>query len=533
MKTIINPPENSLKLKSGTQAFLLYLLLFSLFWLLPHYSAGQIKHDYVWVMGTNGLPSDTTASSATRFGVNILNFNNGELNIKRVFQDTDFDFANASMSNAGGKMLFTSNGCSVFQADGEVMENGTGINPGVAYSTGFCPQQGYPMVKGMLVLPFPGSDSLYCLFHKAVVLGDASPFSVYNGIVYSTVVDMSANNGLGAVVEKNNIVLEDTLLNDMHAVRHANGIDWWVISSSSNKNTYFTMLFTADGVSGVFEQEIGPSSVHGINGMSVFSPDGNRFARYDRGLQVMVFDFDRETGQLSNLTNMIADTVSNASGGTIAFSPSSRFLYVASNNELYQFDLEAAEIQSSRVLLDVYDGYKYLDIFPASFGFMQLAPNCRIYMSTRSATPFYHVINYPDRKGHECGFVQRGQPLIATNIGSIPNNPNYNLGTGFPVCDSTIQLVVSSVPVLPPRQEVLVYPNPASSYIIVEMPQPLTANSEWSLYNAVGQRVVSKVLERGFTMVQVWLPDVAPGLYFWEVTGEGGRFGSGKLVVTQ
>lgn len=505
--------------------------IFILFFILPFCSIAQNKHDYVWVMGDNGQPTNSE-DPQNHFGVNILDFNGGGLNIDRNYQETDYDFANTSMSNSNGELLFISNGCGVFQADGELMENGGGLSPGVAYSTGFCPQHGYPMVKGVLSLPLPGIDSLYYLFHKAVVFGDA-PFNVYNGIVYSTIVDMSANNGLGAVVEKNNVVLEDTLLNDLHAVKHANDTDWWVISSSSNKNTYFTILLTSNGVSGVFEQEIGPSSVHGINGMSIFSPDGSHFARYDRGLQVMVFDFDRETGQLSNLLTMIANTTSNASGGTLAFSPSGRFLYVASDRKLYQFDLEAVEVQESRVLLGEYDGYKYLNIFPASFGFMQLAPNCRIYMSTRSSTPFYHVINHPDRKGHECGFVQRGQPLIATNIGSIPNYPNYNLGTGFPVCDSTIQLVVNSVPVLPPRQEVLVFPNPATDEVTVRLPQPSNGRAEWSLYSTVGQEVASQVLKRGGSEVQVSLSGTPPGLYFWEVRTEGRRTGSGKLVVAR
>ncbi|MEZ4953184.1 MAG: T9SS type A sorting domain-containing protein [Saprospiraceae bacterium] len=501
--------------------------------LTPAILLGQVKHDYIWIMGDNGEPSFPNEPSATRYGVNIFDFNGSELNITRKYQDTDFYLTNASMSDTSGNLLFFTNGCKVFQADGEVMENGNGLNPGAAWSFGLCPQNGAPLFKGSLILPLPGSNSTYYYFHGTLALGDGSDpdYTVYQNHLYLTIIDMSANNGLGKVVLKNDPVVTDTLFGDLQAVRHANGEDWWLVTSKGNGNRYFHVLLTKDGVAGVFEQEIGPAADPFFLANPAFSPDGTRYARYDRGNQALVFRFDRETGLLGDLVQLEADTTSQGFDGSVAFSPSGRFLYVNSFERLYQFDLEAADIQSSRVLLGEYDGYKYLDIFPASFGMMQLAPDCKIYMPTNSATPFYHVIQYPDRKGHACGFEQRGLPLIATNAGSIPNFPNYRLGTGHPVCDSTIQLVVHSVPVLPPRAEVLVYPNPAGNYVTIEMPQVLASGGEWSLYNAVGQRVALQRMARGAMRVEVALPDVPPGLYFWEMRGGAQMVDSGKLIV--
>ena len=82
-------------------------------------------------------------------------------------------------------------------------------------------------------------------------------------------------------------------------------------------------------------------------------------------------------------------------------------------------------------------------------------------------------------------------------------------------------------------REVLVYPNPASNYITIEIPQPLASGGEWSLYNGVGQRVVLQPLARGATRVEVPLSGVPPGLYFWEMRGGEARKGSGKLMVLQ
>ena len=504
-----------------------------LVFLYPIIAFGQFKHDYVWLNGYSaGIFNEPNNPYYDDYGINMLNFNNGELNITRDYRDSDFYLNDASISSADGELLFYTNGCKVFQADGQVMKNGEGLNPGVAYEIGLCPDDGNSVSNGSLILPLPGSDSIYYIFHKSLDWGDLVNIVFLDAILYTTVVDMSKNGGLGEVMVKNDTIIYDTLSNNMHAVRHANGEDWWVVTADGVNNIYHKVLLKADGVAGVFEQSIGPPNTIHRNGMSCFSPDGTMLALWDQLTQVVLFDFDRETGELGNLRQMVADTsVANSFGYSIAFSPSSRFLYVGSLHQLYQFDVLAADIQASRVFLAEYDGYEYLNTFPSDFGFMRLAPDCKIYMSTRSSTPCYHVIHHPDRKGLECGFVQRGLPLPAYNIAAIPNFPNYRLGTGYPVCDSTIQLVVSSVQVPPPVQEVLVYPNPAGDYVNLEMPYPLTTEGEWALYNGVGQRVIFQKIERGATSVKVVLANVPKGLYFWEVRRNGQRMSGGKLVI--
>ena len=502
--------------------------------LMPILLTGQLKHDYVWLNGTAGIVDDPSDPYYDDFGINTLNFNHGELNITRDYRDSDFYQTCASISNTEGELLFYTNGCKVFRANGEVMENGGGLNPGTAYDTGQCPDNGNSVANGALILPLPGSDSTFYIFHKAKAWGDLITLGTYDAIVYTTVVDMALHGGQGAVLEKNDTVIIDTLFNDLHAVRHANGGDWWVVTSDGNSDLYHRILLTAGGVAGVSGQRIGPASDLHINGMSCFSPDGALFGRYDHTAQVLLYDFDRGTGELGNLRRLTADTAHDSRlGYSIAFSPSSRFLYVGSLHRLYQFDLEAADIQGSRVLLGEYDGHEHLGAFPSNFGFMRLAPDCRIYMSTRSSTPMYHVINNPDRKGLACDFVQRGLVMPAFNISAIPNFPNYRLGTGHPVCDSTIQLVVGSVPVRPPGGAVRVYPNPAGGQVTVELPVPLPGGSEWVLYNGVGQRVRAKVVAKGTVRASVGIGGLPNGLYHWEVRSQEGRLDRGKLIVSK
>ena len=489
---------------------------------------GQYNLDYVWLLG-----SSSGTGTPPLGGINFLDFNNGELNIDREYIPSEFFATNASISDKNGSLLFYSNGCRIFNKEREVMENGSGLNPGAAYSTGNCPTEGNTIPKGLIILPLPTDSTKYYVFHESIEKGQGV-FSIHTAKLYYSLVDMLANGGLGKVVEKNEVVIADTLHSDMHAVRHANGEDWWLLLAKANKPIIFSVLFTKDGIAGVFEQAIGPQPDPWFSGggVSAFSPDGTKYARFYKDEQLSVFDFDRGTGLLANFQNFYADTTAGTFG-SLAFSASSRYLYVNSHIQLTQFDLQAGDIQASRVVVGEYDGYMFFDVFPTTFGLMQLAPDCKIYLSSRNGSNILHVIHSPDEPGLACNFVQHEFFLPAINTYAIPNFPNYRLGTGYPVCDPTIQLVTSSVQVLPQPWEVSVFPNPAGGQVTVEVPQPLAAESVWSLCNAVGQRVLLHKMERGTTEVQVRLTGVPPGLYFWEMRDGEGRMGSGKLIVSK
>ena len=73
----------------------------------------------------------------------------------------------------------------------------------------------------MVIVPDPSSSSKYYLFSA----GELSP--IY-GLFYSQI-DLSYNNGLGKVVQKNVQINSDSIADGITAVRHGNGRDWWVI----------------------------------------------------------------------------------------------------------------------------------------------------------------------------------------------------------------------------------------------------------------------------------------------------------------
>jgi hypothetical protein len=480
--------------------------------LLPIVMFSQYKHDYTWLVGY-----PITEPSDFR-GVSVFNFNNDTLKLTKQDEGISMYVTNTSYSSQDGELMFYTNGCKVFNANHVLMENGNGLNPGDAYLTGNCPDGGNAIPKGIMAIQMPNDDSKVYLFHQATEYGDLGTYIAY---FYYTIIDMEQDNGLGAVVEKNQLIVSDTMFSDLHAVKHANGEDWWFLFSKENKNQFFKVLFTQNGVEEVYTQEIGidPTYTASASGQSSFSPDGTMYARMNAEDQVTLFDFDRETGELSNFRQLVADTM--AFWTSLSFSPNSRYLYVSTTWKLWQFDLLAPDIQASKVLIDEYDGFTYFG-FPMIFFLMQLGPDCKIYMIGTNGTKFMHVINRPDEPGQACDFRQHSLELPSINNTSIPNFPNYRLGTGYPVCDSNIVYTAGRF-ISPPPKEVEVWPNPASREVRVSLPAAVGSAGRITLSNSLGETVRVQQFQKEEQQVLLFVDNLSNGLYFITVMTEMGK----------
>lgn len=490
-------------------------------------SIAQVKHDYTWIFGYN------SQSGHPLHGNPILDFNNGNLEIQKEYLPVEYSLTNANISDATGNFLFSSNGCIIADADFEVMENGEELNPGGMgfYENSCLVNGGYLISEGMIILPKPYNENNYYLLHQAGTFSQTPPL-VYNNILYYSQVDMTLQNGLGSVIEKNQIILEDTLHSgDLEAVKHSNNVDWWVLASKRKSNKQFVILLTEVGIAEIIEQQVGLSTNDGStgSGQAVFSPDGSKYARFNKFDQIFLYDFDRQTGQLSNFQQLIA-TDSMISVGGVSFSPNNRFLYVSTQFNIYQYDLWAADIAASKVEVGTYDGFLEFDISPVTFFLMQLGPDCRIYIIPPNGSQYMHVIHNPNEKGLACNFEQRAIKLPALNGISLPNFPNYRLGTGYPVCDSSIILTAS--PAIFKSTEVLkLYPNPAQDNLYLELFEPFQNSGELVLYNQMGQEMQRFVLADRQTEFQFSVSDLAAGIYFYQLLEKGILRNNGKLIV--
>ncbi|MFT5752446.1 MAG: hypothetical protein ACI86L_001959, partial [Dokdonia sp.] len=226
------------------------------------------------------------------FGNNAgINFNNG---VPSPLLDGQIDTVEGCTSISDketGQLLFYTEGVTVWNRNHEIMPNGEGL------------KGSFSSTQSALVIPLPGSTTLYYIFTSDVVRQYQISGSG-NGFNYS-IVDLSRNGGLGDVIEKN-IELLPNSSEKLTSVNAANGDDFWVLTHFGN--SFYAYKVTSSGVGPVVVSTIGPSidDFNNIRGGIKASPDGSKlavahlfFTPVFDGL-AYVYDFDSETGIISN-----------------------------------------------------------------------------------------------------------------------------------------------------------------------------------------------------------------------------------------
>lgn len=434
-----------------------YTLLFLL--LIPFFTLfSQSKQDYIWFFGLDNDHS-VPGNQAYRFDFKIKSFE-----IQKANNGLGIDNNNASICDKNGNLLFYTNGCAVLNRNAEIMPNGDSINEDIwkeIFNWDNC-DLGYPGFEDIIILNVPNSENLFCILHKpAKFNGFGKKDSIH---LQYTLVDMSLDNGLGDVVGKNVDFYTDNncLVSYLTAIQHHNGEDWWVLQPQKDTNVYLTFLINETGIHKEKEQSIGKvfDWNASASGTAKFNPDGTKYAYYNESDGLLLFDFDRSNGLLSNYQQVVPfDTMGYGIFCSVEWSPNSRFIYTASRDKLHQIDTWEEDLQDGIVLIDTYDGTR--NPFANTFFLMAQGPDCRIYMCSTSGNKTYHVINKPNEKGLACDFAQNGLVLpYEAGSGSMPNFPRWRVDEEDK-CDSTIVSIFGDYVWY--RRDLKVYPNPSSA----------------------------------------------------------------------
>lgn len=383
--------------------------------LICEISVGQ-KLDNIWVIG--GAPAFGDADG-------YLDFSSGEpIGDSLINAVMPIAITNAGICDTTGNLLFYTNGIWVANRTNDTMLNGYGVTTG--YGASYYEISGMGILGGALILPYPAHPNQFYLFDLST--DDSISYRPLR-LTYS-IIDMTLDSGLGAVIEKNISIIEDTLtLGRLTAVKHADGESWWLISHETKSNKYYRWLITAHSIYGPYSQKIGSKYGTGftdVSGQSVFSEDGKKFATFGNNFKLDVMDFDRCTGVFSNATTFTFDSnIEFGIGIGCAFSPNGRFVYASSHRRLWQVDLLSDTPANEIDTVGFFDWY-YAP-FAAYFGLQQLAADNKIYMGAWNGDTVMHVIVSPDEKGAACNFTPHGLHLPVYN-GSLPNLVNYELG---------------------------------------------------------------------------------------------------------
>ena len=426
------------------------------------------KQDYVWMLGMNR--GAEPGIQAYHFDFNIVPFD--PIPSTNAFA---FGGKNASICDIEGNLQFYTNGCAVANRDHEVMVNGDSINAGNFFDLFWddCTTFGYPGFQNTLILKDPANSTGYYIIHKPRIYDLEIHNRVFLRDLLYTYVDMALDEGRGAVTQKNQVFHSDLMIPSSYlvAISNANGKDWWILQPVRDTNLMYTFLLDDFGIQQFPSQELEVKfhDLSGATGTSSFSPDGKKYAYFSKYHQLLIFDFDRQSGTLSNMKTIVVRDLDPADiiWSSIEWSPNSRFIYVATDLYLHQVDILADPLQDGVEFIDEYDGTR--DPFSTRLFLMAQAPDCRIYMCPTSSTNSYHVINYPDRKGKACHFVQNGVRLPRTSgVASFPNFPRWRVDEEDK-CDSSIVSMLGE-PVHYVRK-MQVWPNPASYELYLDTPE--------------------------------------------------------------
>lgn len=227
-----------------------------------------------------------------------------------------------------GKLLFYTDGATIWDANHNVMQNGENIGQDKPPHTS---------IQGAVIVPFINNNTKYYVFSIPVLVP-------YSGQLLYSVVDMTLNNGAGAVVAGSKRIKIADSMSEAMIVMQGCGMVWLVTQNSKTAN-FHAFRITEDGVNPnpvipPLNYSKRPSSQVGIRA----SPDykkiisiGQFFANLDGEPFLAIQDFDATNGRITN--GQLIDTNENAVYYGCEFSQNGQRLYISDGAYVYQYNM--------------------------------------------------------------------------------------------------------------------------------------------------------------------------------------------------
>ena len=382
----------------------------------------------------------------------------------------------AVVSDSSGSLLFYTNGMKIWNKSGQLMPNGDSL------------LGNFSSTQAAIIIPQPGSSRYFYVFTT-----DCFQNNLQNGLRYS-IVDICLDNGFGDVIsQKKNLKLLDTVAEKLTAVRHSNGLDYWIISHKYYSDAFYSYRLSSIGVTDTVISHIGsrhpniaaPQTSNAAIGELKASSNGNKLAivNGNAGAHVIAeyFDFDKNTGVVSNCLNLQTNLALQQQYYGVSFSPDNSKLYIACALNLqgvYQFDLNAGGGNADSIIAS------RTNIASNNYGYngLQLASNGRIYISPRGINLYLAVINNPNNVGPSCNFKDSAIYLNGDTCGyGLPNFvDSYSYSNTVYDCSA---MGVNEANL---SRTINVFPNPSNGKFEIET--NLKINSI-AIYNVLGELI--------------------------------------------
>ena len=370
-------------------------------------------------------------------------------NPKVTLNTTNIDFLCQGLCptilDKAGQIQFYSNGRLVMNRNGDLMENGDKFPPTfVGMEEGYPAFSGHPYLNNSFILPDFSNENIYFYFYLDALNGvDGSVFDLSRSSLYYMKIDMTKNDGLGAVVEKNvPVLLRDSLTGyaTFTPIRHANGRDWWILTNELGSNIYHRLLFTPTGISKGYPiftidgpPPSNPQNADDVLGLEV-SLDGTKFFVYSDHSN-WIYDFNRCTGLLSNPIKLFEDYVDYHYMVECYISSNNRYVYVSNINYtsfisyLWRYDLWSSDPAASKELVIDHSTSSFSQVFE-----LMHLPNGQMGLFNSNKKSFSSML-YPGEEEIviDTDYVQHDFAPIYFDMVRI-NPTNYYLG---PIDNST------------------------------------------------------------------------------------------------
>ena len=458
----------------------------------------------------------------------IMDFRTEPPSIKTFTSPFPFGTNPVYITDEKDSLWMYGNGCTFADPNGKILFSKDSFDLGLDYD--YC-HFGLVTPQGMILLPKPegGVNIIYKNVIREITTSNLKYYSTKQYV-------LSVNKEY----ESSKIhEISDTLLTGYISACKSKSDGWWVMDHIYTTNIYYTYLLKNDSIYSESYQTIGKiysENGHGA-GSALFSPDGKKYAYSNAYDGVYLFDFDRETGMLSNprytLTN---NTKQEGVIYGLAFSANSQYLYACCVKYLYQIDTNNDDLDEGLVLVDsLIEGVDLpcKSVFPMNFYKPYLAPDCRIYMMATNGDYCIHVINNPDFPGKQCNVQKSAIKVPYYYYHSLPTYINEMLDIG-PPCDSTLPLPVSSREVnFSKAGDLIIAPNPATSSIKFFGLPPDSKITSINITDINGRKVESLKSGNSYLSIEseISIDGLVNGLYFIQIITEADRFYRGKFVV--
>jgi len=379
----------------------------------------------VWYMGSNGIQW-TADTPRVESGFTIYN------NI--IYE------AQASICDRNGNLLIYTNNEFIYNRYHQVI---TRIIGGISSSM-------------TLILPQPGQDSIYYVFHPDGINGILDD-TLSHKLRY-TIINVKSNNYAGSVIKLNQLLLDGSS-EKITGIKHCNGKDWWVIGLRAADEAFHAWLLTDTGL--VKNNPV--VSYSGVVHHGFFFPNQNvGYLKPSHNGSLLV---EITTGQppsfeihkfnpldgtvyggleIHALDNVRDDLYSGE------FSPDNTKLYLcgfefSTKYSIFQFDVSS--LDSFTIRKSMFRLYNP----STNLGSPVLGKDNKIYITSWGVTNLQHVVNNPNLSGVDCDFQGYSFDLGAfAGLGA----PLFPSGLQFPyrLCiqgpnsfcaDTTVQIILS------------------------------------------------------------------------------------------